>query len=258
MDDKIKKNDSLLEFAKEKNCEKIATGHYANITQDPNGRFLLSAAEDGAKDQTYVLWQLSQDQLSRTLFPLGGLKKTEIREIAAANGFVNAIQKDSQDICFIPDGDYVAFLKAFGGVEPTEGDFTDKDGTVLGRHKGLVCYTKGQRRGLGVSADRPLYVVDKVAESNRIVLGDNADLFSASLIAGRFNWVSIPCPEAPITVTAKTRYSQKTAEAVATPLPDGRVQVTFREGQRAVTPGQSVVLYQEDLVLGGGVIEWAE
>jgi tRNA-specific 2-thiouridylase len=153
---------------------------------------------------------------------------------------------------------YVTFLKEFGAVEPEEGYFTDCSGKVLGRHKGLVCYTKGQRRGLGVSADRPLYVVAKDAAQNRIILGDNADLFSSSLVAGTFNWVSIPCPAGEIAVTAKTRYTQQVAQAVARPLPDGRVQVLFSQPQRAVTPGQSVVLYHEDLVLGGGVIEETE
>ncbi len=250
---------ALLQRADALDCTHIATGHYARVEwNEALGRWQLRKGRDEAKDQSYFLYPLTQEILGRTLMPLGEYTKEQIRAIAGKAELVTAKQKDSQDICFIPDGDYVAFLKTFGGVELKEGEFTDLSGTVLGRHKGLVCYTKGQRRGLGVSADRPLYVVAKDSETNRVILGDPADLFTATLVAGEFNWVSIPCPTQPIAVTAKTRYSQKTAEAVAEPLPDGRVRVHFAQGQRAVTPGQSVVLYQDDLVLGGGVIAAVE
>ena len=247
---------SLMEIADKEGIPYIATGHYARVRWDKEGqRWQLLKGLDESKDQSYFLYPLTQEILSRTLMPLGDYTKDKIRAIAEEAELVTARQKDSQDICFIPDGDYVRFLKTFGAVEPVGGEFTDWNGKILGRHNGLACYTKGQRRGLGVSADRPLYVVSKDAEHNRIVLGDNADLFSASLVAGDFNWVSIPCPDGAITVTAKTRYTQKTAQATALPLPDGRVRVCFDQPQRAVTPGQSVVLYHEDLVLGGGIIE---
>jgi len=247
---------TLLEKADALGCSHIATGHYARVRRDAaTGRWQLLKGMDEAKDQSYFLYPLTQEILSRVLMPLGEYEKGTVRALAEENGLVNAQRRDSQDICFIPDGDYVAFLKEFGGVEPASGDFTDKAGRVLGQHKGLVCYTKGQRRGLGVSADRPLYVVAKDAAANRIILGDNADLQSTALVAGRFNWVSIPCPEGEITAEAKTRYSQKSAQAVVTPFADGRVQVVFSQPQRAVTPGQSVVLYHGDLVLGGGIIE---
>jgi len=247
---------TLLQRADALGCSHIATGHYARVRWDERvRRWQLLRGLDESKDQSYFLYPLSQEILSRTLMPLGDYTKEKIRAIAEEAELVTARQKDSQDICFIPDGDYVSFLKTFGAVEPVGGEFVDRNGKILGRHNGLVCYTKGQRRGLGVSADRPLYVVSKDAENNRIMLGDNDDLFSASLVAGKFNWVSIPCPDGEISVTAKTRYTQKTAKATVLPLPDGRVRVCFEQPQRAVTPGQSVVLYHEDMVLGGGIIE---
>ena len=171
-------------------------------------------------------------------------------------GLANAHQADSQDICFIPDGDYVRFLRDYGGVTPQPGDFVDGSGRVLGRHRGLECYTAGQRKGLGVSADRPLYVISKNAEDHTVLLGDNEELFSSALLASRVNWIT-GTPEGEVRCTVKTRYSQKECDAVVTPLPDGGAHVALLTPQRAVTAGQAVVFYDGDEVLGGGTIEKA-
>ena len=247
---------SLLRQADAMGCRYIATGHYARVSYDEAlGRWQLLRGEDRQKDQSYVLYPLSQETLSRLLLPLGERSKGEVRELTAQAGLANAQKPDSQDICFIPDGDYLRFLRSWGGQETPEGDFVDEAGNLLGRHRGQAAYTLGQRRGLGVSAGRPLYVVGKDPEENRVTLGDEKALFHCHLRAEQFNWVSIPCPgEGALTVTAKTRYSQREAEAEVRTLPEGQVEVTFREPQRAVTPGQSVVLYDGDLVLGGGII----
>ena len=247
------KFDRLLRRARELGCQWVVSGHYARIRQE-NGRYLLYKAADRAKDQTYFLACLNQEQLSHIRFPLGDLTKTQVREIAGENGFVNARKRDSQDICFVPDGDYVAFLRRYGGVKPVPGDFVDQAGHVLGRHKGLECYTTGQRKGLGVSADTPLYVLRKELDTGRVILGPNSDLFTRELTAERINWISIPELTAPMSVTAKTRYSQREASAVAEPLPGGRIHVVFEEPQRAITAGQAVVLYDGERVVGGGTI----
>ena len=246
---------ALLQRARELEFDHIATGHYARVRYDGAlSRWQLLRGVDEGKDQSYFLYPLSQEILSRLLLPLGEYEKPQVRAIAEAEGLVNAHRPDSQDICFAPDGDYMAFLARFGGLTGEPGDFVDRSGTVLGRHRGLPAYTRGQRRGLGVSADRPLYVVGKDAARNQVILGDDADLYSDGLVAERFNWVSIPCPAGELEVSAKIRYSRGSARAVAEPLPDGRVRVRFRDPQRAVTPGQSVVLYDGDLLLGGGII----
>lgn len=235
----------------------IATGHYARVDFDQaRGVYRLLRGESHAKDQSYVLYQLTQEQLSHLLLPVGGFEKPQIREKAAEAGFENADKADSQDICFIPDGDYVRFLREFGGVTPEEGNFVDHAGNVLGRHRGLVCYTAGQRKGLGVSADRPLYVISKDAASNTVLLGDNEELFSPALLASRVNWI-MGDPAGVVHCTAKTRYSQRECEAVVTPLGDGNAHVALLTPQRAVTAGQAVVFYQGEEVLGGGTIECA-
>ncbi len=236
----------------------IATGHYARVDYDEaGGRYRLLRGESRAKDQSYVLYQLTQRQLSHLLLPVGGFEKPEIRERAAEAGLANAHQADSQDICFIPDGDYVRFLREFGGAAPRPGDFVDGTGRVLGHHRGLVCYTAGQRKGLGVSADRPLYVISKNAENNTVLLGDNEELFSPALLASRVNWIAGETPAGAVRCTAKTRYSQKECEAVVTPLENGGAHVELLTPQRAVTAGQAVVFYNGDEVLGGGTIEQA-
>ncbi len=250
---------ALLEQADALGCRYIATGHYARTRRDTAlGRWQLLRGRDGRKDQSYVLYPLGQEILSRLLLPLGGREKGEVRALVRERGLANAEKPDSQDICFIPDGDYLAFLRRYSGLTPRAGDFVDRTGRVLGRHRGLEAYTRGQRRGLGVSADRPLYVVEKNLADGTILLGDEADLYTRSLTAEQFQWVSLPCPEGEMAVTAKTRYSQKEAPARVTPLGEGRVRVCFQAPQRAVTPGQSVVLYQGELVVGGGIITAAE
>ena len=246
---------AMLDWALAQGADAIATGHYARVAfNGETGRWELLRGRDRSKDQTYVLYQLTQHQLSHLLLPVGEYEKPAIRAKAEERGLINAHKSDSQDICFIPDGDYAAFLRRYGGLTPVPGDFVDAAGHVLGRHKGLECYTIGQRKGLGVSADRPLYVVAKDLEHRRLVLGDNADLFTRELTADRVNLISIPELTGPTVVTAKTRYSQKEAPAVIEPLEGGRVRVVFDQPQRAITPGQAVVFYDGERVVGGGTI----
>jgi len=249
------KFDALLRRADELGIDYIATGHYARTAYDQSsGRWQLLRGKDRRKDQSYVLYPLTQEQLSRLKLPVGEYDKAAIRVMAEERGLINAHKKDSQDICFIPDGDYTAFLQRYGGVELVPGDFVDTKGNVLGRHKGLECYTTGQRRGLGISADRPLYVLRKDASTNTVVLGDEAELYSATVWAEDFNWVSVAPVSTPLRVTAKTRYSQNEAEATIFPEENGRVRLVFDQPQRAVTAGQALVAYLGDAVVGGGTI----
>ena len=246
----------FLDAALEMGYDYIATGHYARVDYDAQqGKYRLLRGLDRRKDQSYMLYQLSQEQLAHLLLPVGAYEKSEIRQHARAAGLENADKSDSQDICFIPDGDYAGFLRQYGGVEMKEGDFVDRDGRVLGRHKGLPCYTTGQRKGLGVSAGKHVYVVRKNAEDNTILLGDEMDLYTDTLTACRVNWIAGEVPPGEVRCSAKTRYSQTEAEAIAQALPDGRMRVTFDVPQRAVTAGQAVVLYCGEEVLGGGTIE---
>lgn len=236
----------------------VATGHYARVGYDSErGRYLLKKALDPSKDQTYVLYAMTQAQLARTLFPLGELTKQEVRALAQAAGLVNADKPDSQDICFIKDGDYGRFLVEEMGLEARPGNFVNLEGEVMGRHKGIVHYTIGQRKGLGQGFGVPKYVVDKEAEKDRVVLGDREDLLSQGLFAREVNWISMEKPEGPIKVTAKTRYSQKEAAALLYPEEGDRIRLRFEEKQGAVTPGQAVVFYQGDEVVGGGTIDQA-
>ncbi len=243
---------ALLDWVLEQGADFLSTGHYARVDR-AEGRWRLLRGADRRKDQSYVLYQLTQRQLSHLLLPLGDYDKPAIRQLVEARGLANARKADSQDICFIPDGDYAAFLAA-SGAELVPGDFVDETGRVLGRHRGLPCYTPGQRKGLGVSAGEPVYVLRKEAAGNRIVLGPDSALYTAELTAERVNWLSVPAPEGPLAVTAKTRYTQREAAAMAEVLPDGRLRVTFAEPQRAVTAGQAVVLYVGEAVAGGGTI----
>ncbi len=246
---------ALMDWAIDQGADCMATGHYARVRYDgASGRWLLLRGLDRRKDQSYVHYQLTQRQLSRLLLPIGDYDKAAIREMAAQAGLRNAGKADSQDICFVPDGDYVSFLQGYGGVELRGGDFVDLSGRVLGRHKGQEAYTIGQRKGLGISADAPLYVVRKDLETGAVVLGPDSALYTTELTAERMNWISIPALTGPMAVTAKTRYSQREAEATVSPLPDGRARVVFREPQRAVTAGQAVVLYDGERVVGGGTI----
>ena len=247
---------ALLERALLLGYDYLATGHYARVKLDEaSGKYRLLRGRDRSKDQSYVLYQLSQHQLAHLLLPVGEYDKPSIRRSARQAGLINADKSDSQDICFVPDGDYTRFLREYGGVKMIPGDFVDRAGHVLGRHKGLPCYTTGQRKGLGVSAGKHVYVLRKNAQDNTILLGDNEELFTSVLTANRVNWISGETPASPLRVTAKTRYSQTEAAATVHPLPDGRIRVEFDVPQRAITAGQAVVLYDGEQVLGGGTIE---
>ena len=247
---------ALLERALLLGYDYLATGHYARVKLDEaSGKYRLLRGRDRSKDQSYVLYQLGQHQLAHLLLPVGEYDKPSIRRSARQAGLINADKSDSQDICFVPDGDYTRFLQEYGGVKMIPGDFVDRAGHVLGRHKGLPCYTTGQRKGLGISAGKHVYVLRKNAQDNTILLGDNEELFTSVLTADRVNWISGETPASPLRVTAKTRYSQTEAAATVHPLPDGRIRVEFDVPQRAITAGQAVVLYDGEQVLGGGTIE---
>ena len=247
---------ALLERALLLGYDYLATGHYARVKLDEaSGKYRLLRGRDRSKDQSYVLYQLGQHQLAHLLLPVGEYDKPFIRRSARQAGLINADKSDSQDICFVPDGDYTRFLQEYGGVKMIPGDFVDRAGHVLGRHKGLPCYTTGQRKGLGVSAGKHVYVLRKNVQDNTILLGDNEELFTSVLTADRVNWISGETPASPLRVTAKTRYSQTEAAATVHPLPDGRIRVEFDVPQRAITAGQAVVLYDGEQVLGGGTIE---
>ena len=223
------------------------------VEQSENGRYLLKKAADKSKDQTYVLYCLTQEQLSRTLFPLGKLTKTEVREIAAENGFVNAKKPDSQDICFVPDGDYAAFIERYTGKTAAKGDFTDINGKVLGEHKGIIRYTVGQRKGLGIALGKPQFVISKSAENDTVVLGDESELFYKRVLVSGLNFIPFDNLEGEMRVTAKLRYRHTEQPAVIYPT-DGGVIVEFEKPQRAPSPGQAAVFYDGDIVVGGGTI----
>ena len=244
----------LLQRAKELEYDYVVTGHYARIARE-NGRYVLKKGLDETKDQTYVLYSMTQEQLKHTLLPLGELRKTEVREIAAEQGFINAKKHDSQDICFVPDGRYADFIEQYTGREYPCGDFVDMEGNVLGTHKGVIRYTRGQRKGLGLALPKPMYVCRTDLDKNLVVLGDNDDLFSSSLDASDINLMAVERIEQPIRVQAKIRYSQSAADAVVWQTGDDRLHVEFDKPQRAITRGQAVVLYDGETVVGGGVIE---
>ncbi len=253
------KFEGLLERAVALDCDYIATGHYARIEFDEEkGRWLLKKAnsEEGEndKDQSYVLYNLTQDQLSHVLFPLGSMKKSEVRRIAEENGLINAAKPDSQDICFVPDGNYASFIEKSTGRKSPAGDVVNSEGKVVGRHDGLINYTIGQRKGLGIAFGKPTYVIGKNSSDNTLVVGSEQELLKKSLIADDLNWISIPELTEPIICKAKTRYRMQEQPCVVYPEPDGRVYVEFNEPQRAITPGQRVVFYDGDIVIGGGVI----
>ena len=236
-------------------CDVLATGHYARVEQLPDGRYTLKKAVDATKDQSYVLAWLTQEQLAHTRFPLGGLHKTEAREIAEAHGFCNAHKHDSQDICFVPDGDYAAAVERLTGAHSEPGRFVDTQGKVLGTHRGIIHYTIGQRRGLGIAAETPLYVCGIDVPRNEVVLGRNDDLFSTELDASGCNWISGDVPDAPLHVTARIRYRQPEQPCTVTATGPDTVYVSFETPQRAITRGQAVVFYDGDTVLGGGTID---
>ncbi|MBQ6678715.1 MAG: tRNA 2-thiouridine(34) synthase MnmA [Lachnospiraceae bacterium] len=245
------KFERLYERARTLGYDRIVTGHYARITEE-NGCFFLKKALDASKDQSYVLYALTQEQLQHTAFPLGELSKDEVRRIARENGFINADKKDSQDICFVPDGDYARVIELYTGRRSEPGDYVDKDGRVLGQHKGIIRYTVGQHKGLGYPFPEPMYVLKVDREKNQVVLGREEELFSKEAFVPRFHWISGEAPDAPFTASAKLRYRQKEQSCTVFPLEDGGVKLIFEEPQRAVTPGQAAVVYDGDTVLGGG------
>lgn len=230
----------------------IATGHYAVIRREGD-RFLLERPRDRAKDQTYVLYAMTQAQLSKTLMPLGSLTKREVRDFAEEHGFVNAAKPDSQDICFVPDGDYAGFIARKIGGFP-EGDFVDLSGRVIGRHSGMLRYTVGQRRGLGMGFGRPLYVVRKNPVTNEVVLGEESDLYSSRVLVGDVNFIPFDGLTAPLSCTGKLRYRQNEQPCRIIPLDEHTVLAEFESPQRAVTAGQAAVFYDGDTVIGGGTI----
>ncbi len=245
----------MLDFALENGYDGIATGHYAQIKyNEESGRYLLKKAKDLTKDQSYVLYSLSQHTLAHTLFPLGKYTKAEVREIAEQNGFINARKKDSQDICFIPDGDYADFITKQTGQTFSEGNYLDVNGNKLGKHRGIIHYTIGQRKGLGIIFGEPRFVISKDAETNAVILGKNEDLFSDTCTVHSVNWIQIETLTEPMRVCAKTRYSQKETPATISPTKEGNVFVQFDEKVRAISSGQACVFYDGDSVVGGGTI----
>lgn len=247
------KFDRLRRRAEELGCGCIATGHYARILGGGAEGFRMAKAADLSRDQSYVLYPVPREQLPRTLFPLGGLTKTQVREIAEREGFVNARKHDSQDICFVPDGDYLSFMERHTGKTYPAGDILDLNGNVVGRHKGAAGLTLGQRRGVGVSSSGRIYVCAKCMADNTVTVGPEEALYSIGCAAVDWNWLIEP-PAAPFAALVKTRYRQR--EQPATVIPEGdRVRLAFEQPQRAVTPGQAAVVYDDaGTVLGGGTI----
>ena len=245
----------LLAEADARDCASIATGHYARIQTNADGTPLLTRAKDLSKDQSYVLWQLRREQLSRVRFPLGELSKKEVREIALESGLCTASRSDSQDICFIPDGDYVSFIERYTGLSFPVGNFLDANGNIIGQHKGAVRYTVGQRKGLGIAFGTPTYVLSKDAMQNTVTLGSNDALFSRELTAREINLIAVKEISSPMRVQAKIRYSATAAPATVEQTSETTFRIRFDDAQRAITPGQSVVLYDGDVVIGGGIIE---
>ena len=243
----------MLECADVLGCGYAATGHYARVCES-GGRWLLKKGLDAGKDQSYVLYNLTQGQLSRVKFPLGGLSKAAVREIAVAQGFANAGKRESQDICFIPDGDYAAYIEKYTGMSFPEGDFADTDGNILGRHRGIIRYTGGQRRGLGVAHKEPLYVKAKDAGANVVTLCTERGLYSRSLIARDINLIACDKIGGRLRVNARARYNQREQPATVEQTGTDELRVEFDEPQRALTGGQSVVLYDGDIIIGGGTI----
>ncbi len=244
----------LLEKELENGADLIATGHYARIEKSSDGRYLLKRAVDENKDQSYMLWSLSQHQLSHTLFPLGELTKPEIRKIGEEKGFVIAHKSDSQDICFVPDGDYASFIERELGEKYPCGDYVDEDGNIIGRHKGIIHYTIGQRKGLGISMGRHIFVTKKDAKTNRVTLADEDRLFTNTVKIKNINLIPFDSFEGEMRISAKIRYRQKSCSCTAKITGKDEIELTFDQPQRAPAQGQSAVLYDGDIVVGGGII----
>jgi len=244
----------MLDKARELGKQKLITGHYARISLDGSGRYLLKKGADASKDQSYVLYTLRQDQLSCAIFPLGDLTKQEVRDIASDAGLHNASRRESQDICFIPDGDYVGFMIDQSHEAPRLGRFVDEAGKDLGPNKGVACYTIGQRRGLGLSAAHPLYVLDIRPEDDTVVVGKEASLYSKTLVARDINLIAATKLDSPIRARAKIRYTHTEQPATIIQTDDDALRIEFDEPQRAITKGQAVVIYDGETVVGGGTI----
>ncbi len=249
------KFDKLYDRAMEYGCEKIVTGHYARIERVKEG-YLLKKAIDDTKDQSYVLYSMTQEQLKHTEFPIGELKKIQVRKIAKENSFINEDKPDSQDICFVPDGDYVGAIKRLSGKEYESGLIRDMEGNIRGHHDGIIRYTIGQRKGLRISSDRPLYVCNIDAENNEVIVGSNENLYSKEVHVKNVNWISPWLISDGMKVKTKIRYRQKEQSAILnlSKESDDEATIVFDEPQRAVTKGQAAVIYLEDIVLGGGII----
>ena len=250
------KFDKLFSRAKELQYDFVVTGHYARIEFDEvSGRYLLKKAIDLSKDQSYVLYSMTQEQLAHTIFPLGDKNKSEIREIAEKSGFVNARKHDSQDICFVQNGNYADFIEQYTGKTYPHGNFIDSNGTILGRHKGIIRYTIGQRKGLGLSLKQPMYVSCVNPEENTVILTPEEGLYTKTLTAKNINLIAVPYLNGEVRLKAKVRYRQQEQWATVTQTDEDTLKVDFDEPQRAVTKGQSVVLYDGDIVVGGGIIQ---
>ncbi|AZR73080.1 tRNA 2-thiouridine(34) synthase MnmA [Anoxybacter fermentans] len=248
------KFEALLKRALELDADYIATGHYAKVVHNVNGRHLIKKATDSAKDQTYTLWGMTQYQLAHTLFPLGEYTKEETRKMAKERNLPVHDKPDSQEICFIPDDDYGRFLREHYPELVKPGPILDTNGNRVGTHDGLPFYTIGQRKGLGVALGKPVYVVKLDPERNAVIVGENSEVFGVGLIAGQLNWISIPELTEPMEVEVQIRYNSPPAKAVVYPLGEDQVKVIFEDMQRAITPGQSAVFYQGDVLVGGGII----
>ncbi len=255
------KFDQFFEMADTVGAEQVATGHYARITRHPEtGRWEMRTPADATKDQTYFLFGLTQPQLARTVFPLGDRQKKDVRDLARRLQLAVAEKGESYEICFVPNGDYAGFMDAYlreqgAEREPTSGSLVTSDGKVLGRHDGIHHFTVGQRKGLGLATGEPLYVISTDSESQRVTVGSSDQLLRSTLIARDVNWISIDGLHAPLRARVKIRHRHLASPATVEPLPGNRFGVRFDEPQRAVTPGQAAVIYQDDLVLGGGWIE---
>lgn len=249
------KFEKLIRRAEELEFDKVVTGHYSIIEYDEGAdRFLLKKSADLSKDQSYVLYSLTQKQLSKTLLPLGNLTKSYVREIAESLNLINAKKHDSQDICFVPDGDYAKFIEQYTGRTYPNGNFVDENGNILGEHKGIIRYTVGQRKGLGLALPCPMYVKEKNLEENKVILCENHRLFSKELYATDINLISCDRIDKPMRVKARVRYNQPEKPATVEQTDNNSLHITFDEPQRAISKGQAVVLYDGEYVIGGGTI----
>lgn len=245
---------AMLDEAKSLGCDKIATGHYANI-EYKDDRYCIKKALDLKKDQSYVLYGLTQEQLSKIVFPLGNYTKDDARKIAENLELSTRHKKESMDICFVPDGDYFSFIERYTGRKYPHGYFKDKQGNILGEHVGIIKYTIGQRKGLGLALPQPMYVCEKNIENNEVILCTNDELFEKEVKVSNFNWVSIEKPNGEIRAKAKIRYNMTEQPCTVCPTDGDTVTLIFDEPQRAITKGQSAVVYDGDYVIGGGIIK---